>query len=156
MTFQLGTVSHGTLRAQDLIPAFLSALDGLRQPIPGNIEATKYMEYAGGTFDAIVSDDEDFFWDSEDAQYDVSDLMEALNNNLPPYVYFGTQEGDASDFGFWVDMPSLTEDMRTYPNNYDNLSGEVELTDEGVIVLASDIGYVTLMDMNRRVIWSIA
>ncbi len=147
--FQLGSVSHGTLRPQDLMPAFLSALADLRQPIPGNIEATKYMEYVGDMFTTAAIDEDDEFWVSEEVQFDMDDLIEALNNNLPPFVYFGTLEGDGSDFGFWVDHADVLELML---NAEENEEGDAFITDDGL--LAHDGHDITYMDMERNVIWS--
>jgi len=154
--FQLGSVSHGTLRPQDLMPAFLSALADLRQPIPGNIEATKYMEYVGDMFTTAAIDEDDEFWDSEEVQFDMDDLIEALNNNLPPFVYFGTLEGDGSDFGFWPDMDRLEEFIQEEGKiTSDPL--EVILPQSGFRVLSSEQGAnVTLMNMERDVIWALS
>ena len=154
--FQLGSVSHGTLRPQDLMPAFLSALADLRQPIPGNIEATKYMEYVGDMFTTAAIDEDDEFWVSEEVQFDMDDLIEALNNNLPPFVYFGTLEGDGSDFGFWPDMDRLEEFIQEEGKiTSDPL--EVILPQSGFRVLSSEQGAnVTLMNMERDVIWALS
>ena len=152
--FQLGSVSHGTLRPQDLMPAFLSALADLRQPIPGNIEATKYMEYVGDMFTTAAIDEDDEFWVSEEVQFDMDDLIEALNNNLPPFVYFGTLEGDGSDFGFWPDMDSLNEAMQYGDVTFHD--DERILDEHDVIIQVSDHGNVTLMNMERDVIWALS
>ena len=153
--FQLGSVSHGTLRPQDLMPAFLSALADLRQPIPGNIEATKYMEYVGDMFTTAAIDEDDEFWDSEEVQFDMDDLIEALNNNLPPFVYFGTLEGDGSDFGFWVDRDALDEAITQHDVPNPDRDGCQVLEDYNVIVQVSDHGNVTMMDMDQNVIWAV-
>jgi len=103
--------------------------------------------------DARLFDDD--FFTSDDADQTMVELVEVLNELCPPFVYFGTLEGDGADFGFWPDMPRITEEMRNYPENYDTTSGEVTLTDDNVIVQVSDHGNVTLMDMERNVIWSV-
>jgi hypothetical protein len=88
-------------------------------------------------------------------------LTDALQTLCPPFVYFGTLEGDGSDFGFWPDIDGLRENLAVYQawcelNNvvYDH-DGEFELEEAGVIVHVSDHGNVTVMDMERNVLWSV-
>jgi hypothetical protein len=145
--FQLGSISHGTLRLKDLIPVFIDTIHRLTTPDMPTVS----IDWIGA--DARLFDDD--FFTSDDADQTMVELVEVLNELCPPFVYFGTLEGDGADFGFWPDMPRITEEMRNYPENYDTTSGEVTLTDDNVIVQVSDHGNVTLMDMERNVIWSV-
>ena len=146
--FQLGSISHGTLRLKDLIPVFIDTIHRLTTPDMPTVS----IDWIGA--DARLFDDD--FFTSDDADQTMVELVEVLNELCPPFVYFGTLEGDGADFGFWPDMPRITEEMRNYPENYDTTSGEVTLTDDNVIVQVSDHGNVTVMDMERNVIWSVA
>ena len=129
--FQLGSISTGTLRTEDLLPAFVSALEAL-----------------GG---AIDTGD----WnDPEQATWDMEALTDALQTLCPPFVYFGTLEGDGSDFGFWPDMDSLGEAMQRMGMARGE-SDEERLEEDGIIVQVSDHGNVTVMDMERNVLWSV-
>lgn len=74
-----GTVSHGTLRAEDLIFKFAEVLRELNQ--------AKYAKLA-----LRQPDDLDEY---------VVELADALNEEAPVGYYFGAHEGDGSDFGFW-------------------------------------------------------
>ena len=145
--FQLGSISTGTLRLKDLIPVFIDTIHRLTTPDMPTVS----IDWIGA--DARLFDDD--FFTSDDADQTMVELVEILNELCPPFVYFGTLEGDGADFGFWVDMPSITEEMRNYPENYDTTSGEVALTDDGVIVQVNDHGNVTVMDMERNVLWSV-
>lgn len=95
----IGTVSHGTLRSQDLIPAFLDVLRG------ENPAAHQQMTAPGVGFAAVpahaLEDDDADWWRSEDAIGVLDSLFDALDECAPEGCYFGAHPGDASDFGFW-------------------------------------------------------
>lgn len=128
MSFKLGSVSVGTLRTEDLLPAFENIFQQL-----------------GGTY-------EDFPVGVTDEEY-VENLAQRLNDLCPPFVYFGAHPGDGADFGFWPDMDSLNEAMQTM--GMASESDEEILKEDNVIVQVSDHGNVTVMDMERNVLWSI-
>lgn len=92
-----GTVSHGTLRTCDLIPAFL---DALREVAPD-----AYAQVVCTPFSVIPSDasgdNSHEFWESDDAQSLLESLFDTLNEYAPEGYYFGAHLGDGSDFGFW-------------------------------------------------------
>lgn len=90
-----GTIFHGTLRTQDLIPAFAGALRDVNPAAYAQLISAAWIPAH-----AIEDDDADW-WDSEDAQWVLEDLMERLEESAPEGHYFGTLEGDGSDFGFW-------------------------------------------------------
>jgi hypothetical protein len=94
MTEQLkakpGSVIHGTLRPQDLVPAFLDYLrehgvemNGLGLPLP---------------------DDDHDWWQSEECSWLLHEtLFYAMDDLAPVGHYFGAHPGDGSDFGYWPD-----------------------------------------------------
>ena len=104
--FHLGTVSHGTLRAQDLLRSFASEYERL---VPFNsaslvYDAREYADkidaYEEGDHDASDMRGADLYAAASSV---VSELLDALDNiayREGPY-YFGTHEGDGADFGFW-------------------------------------------------------
>jgi hypothetical protein len=80
-----GTISHGTLRPEDLIPRFERVLDDLDHD---ELVILRYRnEQRPG--------------DSEDKDQYLEELEDALNSAAPEGYYFDTHEGDGSDFGFW-------------------------------------------------------
>ena len=98
-TFATGTVIHGTMRTQDLIPAFL---DTLAEVWPEAYEG--YMAAAFPPIPAYVQDEGDYseWWDSEDAHWLLESLFDQLNEAAPEGYYFGAHPGDGSDYGFWA------------------------------------------------------
>jgi len=93
-----GTISHGTMRTQDLIPAFLDALSEV------HLEAyEQLMVQPFGPIPAYVQDegDDSEWWQSDDAQWLLESLFDALNEAAPEGYYFGAHPGDGSDYGFW-------------------------------------------------------
>ena len=151
--FQLGSISHGTLRTQDLLPVFLETFMALGGNVPADLECGSYIEYLNWPNpETTACDEDDKFWDSEDAMWDMEALMDGLNNLCPPFVYFGTLEGDGSDFGFWPNRDAIEEIM---PLDRNVGEGDDEITIDGVIIQVSDHGNVTVMDIDRNVIWSV-
>jgi len=163
--FQIGSISTGTLRPEDLLPVFIEALTALGGTLPADIECGTHLEYTNlPSYDKVgVIDDDDGFWRSEEAQWDVDALTDALQSHCPPFVYFGTLPGDGADFGFWPDMDSLHEAMQyvqIFPDEVQADYGVINtnpeyltLPAEGVIVHVNDHGDVTVMDMERNVLW---
>ena len=101
---ELGTLIHATLRNEDLLPAFRNELHNLSEGQHPLVEL----------FDRTVETEPWLDWYSvdirladiapEDQEYAselVNDLMDALNEYAPDGCYFGSIEGDGSDFGFW-------------------------------------------------------
>ena len=133
--FQLGSISTGTLRTEDLLAAFHSTIA------------------ASGTPPALA---EDGYIDGG-ARYSDGELLEVYTEQLeslcPPFVYFGTLEGDGADFGFWVDWDRLNEARQNI--GMASESDEEILKEDNVIVQVSDHGNVTVMDMERNIIWSV-
>ena len=108
MTFAYeGTVSHGTMLAEDLIPAFMSALDSIQEDQSFNEGADSPESVARyGHEDEVLGAIErrsagDGYYQSEDASWDLEILFTLLDDRAPPGYYFGAHEGDGSDYGFW-------------------------------------------------------
>lgn len=109
-TAKLGTVSHGTLRSEDLLSSFISTLEGLLLVNgdtfcrPENFgDRDRLNNLIGEAQDVFASDGEQIDeGKEEEASELVNELADALGEFAPEYCYFGTLEGDGSDFGFWL------------------------------------------------------
>jgi hypothetical protein len=145
----IGTVIHGTLRPQDLIPTFL---DLAREYAPEH-----YAQLCASPFGPIpahaAEDDEAEWWHSEDAGYLLDELFDLLDENAPAYCVFAAHEGDGSDFGFCPDWPALCSDIE---------DGEVLKVDDlidvpsdwrGLVLLVNDHGNATLYDEAGAEVW---
>ncbi len=88
-----GTVIHGTLRSEDLIPAFFSELLAY-DPDAAAVILDNFPDYLGDEPDpnCYLSEDTNWLFDK---------LFDALNDVAPKGHYFGAHPGDGSDFGFW-------------------------------------------------------
>lgn len=153
--FQLGTVSSGTMRMQDLIPALASEclrLD-VADPVRGRgvIHLLEFTDpFPATTYDLVAHDEDDPYWQSEEALWDLDALFDALNNACPPFVYFGSNPGDGADYGFWPDMENLDNARRDAgePSDigrYIHDSGYMLLPDEDVWVHVNDHGNVAIL-----------
>ena len=139
-----GTVSEGTLRPEDLIPAFADALESLAKQA-GNMtpELLALIE------DARQPD----CWPSDDPSL-IFELEDALQEYAPPLFYFGAHEGDGACFGFWPSSFALEDfdgerisDLADLPADY-----------TGEALLVNDHGNVSFYDCEGgkvRLVWSI-
>lgn len=88
-----GTVIHGTLREEDLFPAFFDVYVQLPGATPGR--AVYYLKE----------------WATQDEyRFDVlTELGDEISALAPEGLYFGANEGDGSDFGFWPEFEAFED-----------------------------------------------
>ena len=102
---EIGSLIHATLRSEDLLPAFLHALEDYKHPKAGAFNS-ELIELGFGYSQCGVcglGNREEWpeAFDDDMASEIISDMMAALNELAPDGFYFGAHEGDGSDFGFW-------------------------------------------------------
>lgn len=127
----IGTISHGTLRTDDLMISFA---DELRRIAPDHdlvkeADAVQTL-WAAGWLNV---------YEGEEAHELVDLLQDELSANAPPYCYFGNTEGDGSDFGFWPSMEAIEELPR--------VADPAEVPDGGTgedVAFVNDHGNVTV------------
>jgi hypothetical protein len=95
MAVETGTVSHGTMRPEDLIPTFTMLLR--------NLDKTTYDRILQDYGDILTPEDggDIRYDDTDNAGFLLNDLFEALDRCAPEGFYFGALEGDGSDYGYW-------------------------------------------------------
>lgn len=100
-----GTVSHGTLRQQDLLRSFankLMVMHGTENASRETLDLFNAAHNSAWYLDRFDGVDSPFAnMRIEGAHHTIEALTDALDNLAPEGWYFGTLEGDASDFGFW-------------------------------------------------------
>jgi hypothetical protein len=85
-------VSEGTLRSQDLLPAFLRALEAVD---PDAYQKVPHIH--------ALKDEGAKWWDSEECAWFVSDVADAIDSACPDGLVFGAHEDDGACFGFWAE-----------------------------------------------------
>ncbi len=172
----IGSVSSGTMLPEDLIPAFMDALDEIKERLSLSVVKGGEMETVTtvGRLDNILgeieqrmnaADDEDTdYYESEDADYDLETLFNELDEFAPPYCYFGSHEGDGSDYGFWISWESLEEDCRDgdvlkidagdeWPE--DEIRERVAAGCLDYVLEVNDHGNATLYTVDHIEVWSV-
>jgi len=138
--FQLGSISSGTQRVEDLIPAFAAALD------PNSELATWAKEFYPG------------ITGTRETERLLEDLKIALCDMAPPYCYFGTAEGSSADFGFWINLEAIRKDLASGDLRQASDLSEVPDGYNGPVLLVNDHGNATLYAVADGVtteIWSV-
>lgn len=88
------SVIRGSLRPQDLIPAFLHVIKDTPEYRSFWFNYPEVVEVMG------VEDDPR--WESEAVLYFLNErLMDIMQKYAPDGYYFGSHPGDGSDFGYW-------------------------------------------------------
>jgi hypothetical protein len=105
---EVGTVIHGTLRTEDLLPAFTHELARVANPHACSELLVEAMSWIGREEPADGEELEDFI----ESRHDVLvRLLDALDECAPFGIYFGPHEGDGADFGWWlIDEPEDLDD----------------------------------------------
>ena len=116
-----GTISHGTLRAEDLIPRFLDVLTALDPQSASQVTSSDDPKDAEVI--ACLTVDGSGVIPTE--LYDqASELLVWLEDHLaaaaPEGYRFGNTEGDASDYGFWPDYDALDVDQLREVQGWDD------------------------------------
>jgi hypothetical protein len=112
----LGTISHATLRTRDLLEEFEWVVRHLAErnlkQTPDEEMFKRHLRLCEDARKLLEVEEWDEDQDEEAGVLVNEDFFEALQEYAPPYVQFGTNEGDGSDFGFWPSIESLQEDSR--------------------------------------------
>lgn len=148
-TLPIGSISHGTLRDQDLAQAIYDALRSTGDRKDSDLIMRELFHVANG-------DDE-----SEFASEIVNDGIDALSDYCPPFCYAGMHEGDGSDLGIWPDLEALEAAVADGDvikigdlADLDSLAVS-ELRGANMAMLVNDHGNVTLFELHiaAKAVW---
>lgn len=134
----LGTVSHGTMREEHLIPRFLDALDTVDHD---------RAEFLRSRYCFVDADDPEFCWDT---------VFNSLNDHAPPFTYFGAHPGDGSDYGVWVNDEAIASVLAEGDNELGEMveGGTIPTGYKYVVVKDRAGDYVELLDgQTGKQIW---
>jgi len=156
-TMNIGSISHGTLRTQDLLTACADEIDKILDTDSGETTYTARLsvmtirDSARGCAAALEArDDHDETPAIDDldsiADETLQECYELLSECTPAYCYFGAHAGDGSDLGCWPDMGQIEADLESGelakisdPNELDSLPtdccGAVHVSDHGNLAL---------------------
>lgn len=96
------SISHGTLRTQDLLSAFADELMRIDHP--------KYAKIIEEAVTESCEINADYSRNIDYAQNLLEDMSMILESYAPDGHYFGAHEGDGSDFGYWpIDSEALDD-----------------------------------------------
>jgi hypothetical protein len=151
---QLGSVSTGTLRTEDLLDAVVGETEHLFGPLMVNPPTLplncwgEMSETLRKAYNAAVAITD---YDSEDAGYALDELIDALDEYAPPHMRFGAHEDDGANFGWWT---TDFEGCHTVPINFGN-HGENTFVDTEcqLHVTVSDHGNTTVRQLGGDIIW---
>ena len=150
----IGSISSGTLRTQDLLESFLW---DLRHQKPLQREHRKLCTRIQEKLDKALNGEfgeQDAYFTDETADWDLEELTNALQEYAPAYFYFGTHPGDGADFGYWL--------SESFEQDFDGLKvsdlSEVPRGYTGEVLHVNDHGNMTLYAYSRgrgRELWGI-
>lgn len=137
----IGTVSHGTARPEDLIEAFTAELEHQMNRNAGWLYPQS--EYRDELVDLIWSARKSI---ESDLQEYVNALIDMLSEFAPYYCYFGAHQDDGSDFGFWPDFDAIRD------NDVPEFSDLSDIPDDyhGDCLVINDHGNATLYSVEFR------
>ena len=156
---QIGSVSTGTLRTEDLLPAFADELSVMEMSETGVKLLREVEDFLGAPNDSFL-----LFpsfgtlpdWESEKAGFLMDELFDALNEYAPPHMRFGAHEGDGADFGWWptdfddcelVTLDNLAQHLML---SYDTKQVDISCS---LLVEVNDHGNTTVRQIGGDIIW---
>lgn len=152
----IGSISTGTLRTEDLLPVFFDTLTSIKDNLCADNPDVRAMIKLLARIEARM--DKASYYTSGKAEEDLEALTEELESYAPPYTHFGSHEGDGADFGFWISWDSIEEAAR---------DGELVKVDAGdewpasaadaqFVLEVNDHGNATLFSaLTKEEVWSV-
>lgn len=151
----IGSVSSGTMREKDLVPAFIWEAKRLKLTRDEHKEVLAIQRRTESKYDyRNTNGDNCDYWESETASFDLEELFDILDAHSLPYFSFGAHPGDGADFGWWL--------SESFQEDFDGLKvsdlSEVPSAHTGEVLLVNDHGNLTLYVYSRgrrREVWGV-
>lgn len=111
-TLPIGSISSGTLRMEDLIPALVGALEGLRltrEERKTLADVRRASEHADRVISSEAEGEDCVDYWQNDAADDYDALTQIADAHCPDYCYFGSTAGDGAEIGVWPSWDGLRD-----------------------------------------------
>ena len=145
---ELGTVIHATLRPEDLFVAFFQELERLDVD-----RAAKWLEAEGVAVARTWYEKHQEYATTPDVLEEldecVVELQDMLDEYAPAFCYFGSNEGDGADFGFWISEDQLRDGQQE-----GDLESRNDLPAE-YFYHVNDHGNATLYRVKLETVWEV-
>lgn len=132
----IGSISHGTLRPQDLSSAILDVW-------PEEEKGTK-----------LHKELQDISRSEMCAEEIISDAIDTLQEYAPAFCYVGMHEGDGSDLGVWPDFDAIDwaerEGDLVKISDLSELDGREDVPEYAALI--TDHGNVTIYKLKREIV----
>lgn len=133
----IGSVSHGTMRPEDLIPCFIDTIRDQKRVSWKHRAILRTIEKNARSKN---------YFESERASYDLETLFDLLNEYAPEGFYFGSHPGDGSDYGFWLSEEFLSDFDGPKLDDSSKLARDFY----GLYLIVSDHGNASLFERTRN------
>ena len=139
MKANIGSISSGTMRPEDLIPTFISEL--------------RSQKLTRQQYTAVCAIDKaqrrrDYYGNCRESD-DLDALFDLLDTFAPEYFYFGVHPGDGADYGYW-----LTEEWEELLEENDGIkvsdTSEIPADHVGHVAVVNDHGNITMYRRGRN------
>jgi hypothetical protein len=127
----IGSVSSGSMREEDLIPAFVIHLlhqRGLTWKHRRDVNAIDRRS------------DKDGYYDTDAPEWDLEWLFETMDAYAPEGFYFGSNPGDGADYGYWLSDHFVLDFDGLKVNDLSEVPGDWS----GLVLDVNDHGNMTL------------
>jgi hypothetical protein len=174
----IGSVSSGTPRCEDLLPAFADLLETIcdDNPRPGGTgpgaiypadeqpeviymgcDSASNRKLIADARECEIASEGEYVSDIEKASDIVNELIDALNEFAPEYFYFGAHPGDGADFGFWLyeDWQQMAKDDGVVLLNAGDPNPTYEDVNVAFITDHGNVSYGYVKDGEFVEVWSV-
>ena len=148
--FDLGTISEGTLKTEDIGNNLIWHMERLDLDTNDLNILKKLKREFSAEIDRLEESEEEY---SEKLEYIFDETKEIADNYTPDYCYLGMHQGDGADFGVWPD-PDLF--IHTTQGGYDGYVFRSTIETNGVDehVPEEYSHYLAVNDHGNCTLWS--
>jgi hypothetical protein len=94
MKRNMGSVSQGTMRVEDLIPVFLRELESQKPLLRKHWKLCREIRSGMGV--------KGYYEEGGNSAWDLESLFDALDEYASAYFFFGAHPCDGADYGWWL------------------------------------------------------